>query len=58
MNEYDAENRLSRAVITMPEPEPLPGDVAEPESGAAIGQASEVAETDGTASGNRIKTIT
>ena len=58
VNEYDAENRLSRAVITMPEPEPLPGDVAEPGSGAATGQASEVAETDGTASGNRIKTIT
>ena len=58
VNEYDAENRLSKAVITMPEPEPLTGDVAEPGSGAATGQASEVAETDGTASGNRIKTIT
>ena len=41
VNEYDAENRLSKAVITMPEPETLPGDTAEPESGAATGQASE-----------------
>ena len=58
VNEYDAENRLSKAVMTMSEPEPLPGDAAEPEAGPATGQASEVAETDGTASGNRIKTIT
>ena len=39
VNEYDAENRLSKAVITMPEP--LPGDAAEPESGTTTGQASE-----------------
>ncbi len=65
VNEYDAENRLSRAVITMPEPETLPGDVTEPESGTATGQASEPtsgqepeAGTDVTESGNRVKTIT
>jgi RHS repeat-associated protein len=54
VNEYDAENRLSKAVITMPEPEALPGDVAKPE----MEQTSEVAGTDTTESRNRIKTIT
>ncbi len=65
VNEYDAENRLSKAVITMPEPEPLPGDAAKPESGAATGQTSEPtsgqepeAGADTTESGNRVKTIT
>lgn len=65
VNEYDAENRLSKAVITMPESEPLPGDTAESESGAATGQASEPtsgqepeAGGDATESGNRVKTIT
>lgn len=54
VNEYDAENRLSKAVITVPEPEPLPEDAEESTSG----QKSEVAGTGSAESENRIKTIT
>lgn len=57
VNEYDADNRLSKAVITMPSAEALPEPVQEPASEAAQGTES-ADNKESTDNKDRIKTVT